>query len=112
MLNDIPDDYKNKQVFLNSLGVKGFAWDKETIISFLKDKRLDNVIILGGDVLICENGKLRYTYDNWYIGDKNIQESHLEYCKRSKEEALNYIINYPDKAGTLFSPVLQFVPSG
>jgi hypothetical protein len=82
--------------YLNFLHAKGialsdtnpgsteYALKLEDVFSAVDLLNTSNTAILGGDILSKKNGKLNYTYENWYCqqqdkeeSDKFISRSHL-----------------------------------
>lgn len=59
------------------------------------------VAVLGGDVLMQEDGSLKYVYASWYCS-KQDGESVDEYAERSLQYALSYVSN--------FKPAYEFDP--
>ncbi|PIP93970.1 MAG: hypothetical protein COW00_02930 [Bdellovibrio sp. CG12_big_fil_rev_8_21_14_0_65_39_13] len=108
MEKKIPDKYQQELLELNMPGVEGKAWSKELLLKFLDDNSSKDFAIVGGDVIeIDENGKMKYTYDNWGIDGRNIGESFHEYSGRCAVLTREYILNYPAKENTRFVPVMS-----
>lgn len=96
-------------VFLQNRGydlrkLKGQALDNINIITkaLTREEALETVRfyaeleipILGGDVFYLDKeGKIDWTYDNWYFM-RTVEESDVEYLKRSIIETELYIKNY------------------
>jgi len=111
MERPLSEKYKNRIRPINIEGVIGFAWERELLIAFLKDKESDYYAILGGDVFILVNGQMEYTYDNWGVESRSPRESFDSYVKRCKEITLKYIDSYPISKNILFGPVMTSEPT-
>lgn len=86
---------------LQDVGVGGFALAMEDALDAVRSLVGSRVAIAGGDVLRIENGRPRYTYDNWYVNRQG-DESLEEYLTRSWNTAERYIREYPDpRDGTI-----------
>lgn len=67
---------------------------------------LSNKPILGGDVYKLVNGRIESTSDSWYC-DRKESEPSYDYVVRSYHIACDYIRDYPGKANTFFSIVIE-----
>jgi len=87
---DIPEELKGKEISLKHLHLSETAWRKEDALLLAEHLGKIGSIILGGDVLAKDAGVYRHNYDNWYLkpGDAG--------AAVSVEQAINYIINYPE----------------
>ncbi|MFQ5501149.1 MAG: Imm40 family immunity protein, partial [Phycisphaerae bacterium] len=54
------------------------------------------IAILGGDVLQRKNDIVQYTYDNWYVANKDSGSDWQEYVALSCKTAQDYITKYPE----------------
>ncbi len=106
MEKQLPDEYESKKISLNSLNAIGFAWKREDFLKFLQDPISKEFAILGGDVLIFEQGALTYTYDNWFVSERPKTETFQTFCERAHAEALRYLLAYPKRDNVSFSPTL------
>ena len=75
------------------------------MLEFLRDEEVKGFAVLGGDVVLVENGKLSYTYDNWYT-DSEVGEAYEHYCARSRAYTLEYVLRYPSEKSVIFAPVM------
>ncbi len=106
MEKQLPEEFELKKISLSSLNVSGFAWTREDFLKFLEHPISSQFAILGGDVLLIQHGELSYTYDNWYVSDRQKTESFTDFCRRGHAEALRYLNAYPKKDNVVFSPTL------
>ncbi|MFA6260973.1 MAG: Imm40 family immunity protein [Bacteroidia bacterium] len=78
---------------LDILGVNEYAWPSDLVIQLIKLTAKNNLLILGGDVLVMKKGIPSYTGDSWTYQENDVVEGEnksLDYIKR-------YIdINGPD----------------
>ena len=95
-----------KSVSLELLGVNGFAYPRKEALKIANRYFNSNKPILGGDVYKLVNGRIESTSDSWYC-DRKESESSYDYVVRSYHIACDYIRDYPDKANTFFSIVIE-----
>jgi len=88
------------------LGVNGFAYPRKEALKIANRYFNSNKSILGGDVYKLVNGRIESTSDSWYC-DRKVSESSYDYVVRSYHIAYDYIRDYPDKANTFFSIVIE-----
>jgi len=106
----VPDYIKEKilenSTRLDRYGMRDLVWNKENAEKVICSIMPDDIGILGGDVYIIENDRLRPLYDNWYC-EPNEGEAKKDFFLRTKQKSLSYIMNYPVKTGEniLFSLV-------
>lgn len=82
---------------LEEIGIKSFGFLKEDSLKFIELLLLDNIPILGGDVLLIdENNKIQLIFDGWYC-EKEENETDKQYTIRSGVLASNYIREYKNK---------------
>ena len=70
----IYEDLINYAYYLTDYGWNGsieIAWSSEDVYDAIKILKKKKILILGGDVCLIDNGKIKYTYDNWYTDDVN-----------------------------------------
>lgn len=95
----IPDRYREilelRGFSLQEIGSAGSALAKSDALEAVDALKESQVAILGGDVVISTNGKLRYAKENWYI-KKGSNEDLRDYLARSRQKAEDYIQTYPD----------------
>lgn len=75
------------------IGVDEFALLKSDALKALQMLQEHRIPVLGGDVYCNDNGKIKYTYDNWYC-DRENNENNDEYALRSIINAKYFIENY------------------
>ena len=92
-----------KSVSLELLGVNGFAYPRKEALKIANGYFNSNKPILGGDVYKLVNGRIESTSDS----DKKESESSYDYVVRSYHIACDYIRDYPGKANTFFSIVIE-----
>jgi hypothetical protein len=102
----LPELYEQKKIDLSGLGVRSFAWDRETILRFLSDQTCRDFVVLGGDVIEKTVNGYRHRNENWYIEGRNPDEPIELYADRSRKKAINYISAYPDNPNVSFAPVI------
>jgi hypothetical protein len=102
----IPDSYRELERIrgrpLREIGSAGFALGRLDALQALALLSGSLTGVLGGDVLKVTDGRLRYTYDNWFV--KRIpDEDVMDFLTRSIVESDAYIRAYPDSEdGTVF----------
>ncbi len=78
------------------LGVKEWGLKREDALKLIRIMAEEKKPCLGGDVLVVnDKGKLRYTYDHWYI-EKSKDDTDEEYTTKSILKAESYISNYKE----------------
>ena len=97
--------FESRGISLQDIGVNNFALDKTSTLEYFQKLFKEHVAILGGDVYLLKDGKLKLTYDNWYC-NRGESESMESYVARSIDEAKTYIENYSDDTA-LFCLVLN-----
>jgi hypothetical protein len=80
---------------LEEIGVRGVALTRRFALDAVASLRGTQVAVVGGDVLVVDGGKPRYTGDNWYV-QRLQDEDVFAYIARSHAKAANYISNYRD----------------
>jgi hypothetical protein len=65
----VPPDLQATALSLHPIGFRDYAWAKANIDEVLLFCLHNGLIILGGDVLMDQDGQLSHTYDNWYARD-------------------------------------------
>lgn len=109
---DFPKDLLEVAVNLHSLGLREVAWPRHEALEVVDWYNARGHAILGGDVFIADENfsKINYASANWFVNEKQIKESWLEYTKRSREVAYKFIANYQEQKGkvTLYSVVSSF----
>lgn len=90
---DILSNFLSKGISLDNMGVNETCWAYDDILDIINYLYKKEYAVLGGDVLIKNNGSIQYTYDNWYV-DKKEDESLAGYLKRCRDESINYINKY------------------
>lgn len=61
---------------ISELGVKDLAFtaqEADKLIEHLKEKQ---VLIFGGDLILIEQGKMKYSYENWYSNSPNYLDTY------------------------------------
>lgn len=108
----IPEQYRrlenDRGRSLSEIGAKGIAFTRSDILTALQCLKGSQIVVLGGDVLTDDKGKLRYTHDSWYVNRRD-GEAIVDYVERSIERAENYVRNFPDPddSTVFYSPVLS-----
>jgi hypothetical protein len=83
---------------LEKTGIKSFGFLKEDSLKFIDILLMDDIPVLGGDVLLIDNnGKIQLIFDGWYC-DKKECETDEQYTKRSRTVAKNYIQKYKNES--------------
>jgi hypothetical protein len=79
---------------LEIIGIKSFGFLKEDALKLIELLLLDNIPILGGDVLLIDkNNKMQLIFDGWYC-KKEESETNEQYIKKSGMIAMDYICKY------------------
>lgn len=106
MLNEIvPQMIYSKGIDLHdSVGVNEIAWYFSDALEVIQFLRLNNFVILGGDVYKMGKEGIEVTFDNWYF-DKSCGENQLN---ESAEKAKSYISNYHARNGDGFAYTFVF----
>ena len=61
----LSQEYETKKIEIEYS--EGFAWDRKTILSFLKEQAFKDIVILGGDVLEKnQEGSLELNGSGWF----------------------------------------------
>jgi hypothetical protein len=112
MKKTLPEKYEERKVIVD--GGLGFGWDRETMIEFLTDSDISDIAILGGDVLEFDDKakKFKTNYDNWFLDRNGSTESFADYCVRSRQKTLEYVMAYKKEfKRIIFAPVLSSEPT-
>ena len=107
MQTKMPKAYLVKTNLTSIGGTPERVWDRALLLDFLNDPSCKDFVILGGDVVELTDGQMRYTYDNWALEERKIDEPFPSYCERSRAVARAYISRYPDLPHLYFLPVLD-----
>ena len=88
-----------KKIFQNAISlekhhVNDLAWHQEYTLSLIHALINDQIGILGGDVIILNRHSVNFTGDNWHC-EPSPNESASDFYRRSKNESIKYIHNYP-----------------
>ncbi len=78
---------------LMNYGIEGsheFAWKSENVFDAIEILQKKEIPILGGDVCYLKNGKIDYTYDNWYLTNDELEDG----TEKTYKKTINYINNY------------------
>jgi hypothetical protein len=79
---------------LEIIGIQSFGFLKEDALKFIELLLLDNIPILGGDVLLIDkNNTMQLIFDGWYC-KKEESETNEQYIKKSGMIAIDYICKY------------------
>lgn len=105
--NTFPEELLNLAKSLEHLGISEVAWDWQNAIRTVDFLCGCNYMILGGDVYKSSNGKLKSTYDSWYL-NKDVTRSREQLLQESKDKAISYINKYHDMYGEDFYYSLVF----
>lgn len=58
---------------LNEYGIKNYAFDLPYAIAYMCEAVNQNKLILGGDIVVSNNGYYVESYDSWYSNQKDPQ---------------------------------------
>jgi Immunity protein 40 len=112
MEKSLPEIYESKKMDLSSLGISGFAWDRESILKFLSDESTTDFVVLGGNVYLVESGAYKPANANWYVTHRGPTEAFKHYAERARARAKTYIEGYPKgPPDVVFSPVITSEPT-
>ena len=77
------------------------VFDKENACVMIEKLRFECMPILGCDVYRMKNDNVEVLLPNLYI-DKNNNESYPDFLRRSCNETMDFIINYPKYKNDIF----------
>ena len=94
----VPMEMLKKSISLKSIGLNELAWygkDAIKAIEYLSNK---GTLILGGDVYIISEQKIKLTYDSWYymLTESRTQQENID---AAKEKAISYIQHFIRRNG-------------
>lgn len=87
------DDILSVGYYLDDIGIRNWALSEVEALVAIERLSEINMPILGGAVLIKENGRLKANYDSWYCIQRN-SESKNSFLVRSISESRKYIDDY------------------
>jgi immunity protein 40 of polymorphic toxin system len=109
------DDYDQlldeKGISLQSPGLRERALRRDDALNAISLLSARNVEVLGGDVYLLREGKIRVAYANWSV-KRLADESDNDYRKRSWERAREYIRSYPNAPDPADIPIFVIVSKG
>jgi hypothetical protein len=109
------DDYDQlldeKGISLQNPGLRERALSRYDALNAINLLASRNVAILGGDVYLLREGKIRLAYANWYV-DRLVNESDNDYRERSWKRASEYIRSYPHAPDVADVPIFVIVAKG
>ena len=96
----------SKGLSLKEIGINNWALTKDQALKAIDHLALEDISILGGDVLRVDDGIIEHTLDNWHC-DHLAGEEIKAFVQRSLLKARDYITNYKIHTGedVLFSIV-------
>lgn len=104
------------EAFLNKWGITlcelnpgDIGLSRGHAIQAIEILRIENRVLLGGDVYFKIHESIRLAYANWYIPAKESSESIDEYVARSLTLGVSYITRFPESAEKV--PLFRLVPS-
>src|SRR5688572_21418504 len=87
------------------LGVEEWAFKRDDALKSLGNWRKKRIPCKGGDVIVDEGRKFRYTHDNWHCQSEEYATKE-EYIEGSIAKAEDYIRIYPESEGGKYYYVL------
>jgi len=94
----VPIDMVKKSISLKNIGINELAWHGKDAIEAIEYLSKNRTLILGGDVYIISEQKIKLTYDNWYYIPVE-SRPHQENIDAAKEKAISYIQHFMRKNG-------------
>jgi len=73
---------------ISELGVQDLAFLPEEADRYIEHLKNEKILILGGDILFVDNGKAKFSYDNWYsestdyLETYQVAKKYFELCKK------------------------------
>jgi|SRR5450631_1409117 len=110
-MNDYDQLLDEKGISLQNPGLRERALSRDDALNAINLLVSRNVAVLGGDVYLLREGKIRLAYANWSV-DRLVDESDDDYRKRSWEHASKYIRSYPNAADPADIPIFVIVATG
>ncbi|WP_022756120.1 Imm40 family immunity protein [Butyrivibrio fibrisolvens] len=102
LVNEIIENNSIEAISLEKIGINGYACTYRQVCELISIFRVNQITILGGDVFVYDNEKIKLTYDSWYVTDKEKCDYELSYKK-----AIDYINIFESKEGVfLYSLVV------
>lgn len=105
----IPDDLRfSGRSLSDSLGVDEFAWDRDTALELVGRLAAAGTSILGGDVYVEDDERLRPAYASWHC-ERRPDERLTTFVERSCAEARRFLESYaePPRRRTLYVLVVS-----
>ena len=94
----VPMEMLKKSISLKSIGFNELAWYGKDAIKAIEHLSNKGKLILGGDVYLISEQRIKLTYDSWYyIPTEN--RTHQENIDAAKEKAISYIQHFIRKNG-------------
>lgn len=86
---------KKKGILLTDLKINSYAFNRTDTLEAIDALEQDGMAILGGDVLVAQEGKWKwgYTNNNWYCNPQPDEVAKF-YIKRCADVARDYVKNY------------------
>lgn len=91
--------------YLEEVGVRNWALQREEALLAVERLRAINVAVLGGDVCSVKEGRVEANYDSWHC-DRDRMESDIDFVERSAENARSYIVNYKAPMGSVLFAIV------
>jgi hypothetical protein len=87
LLDKLPDEVKNSAVSFGSDRSDNYIWSVSRTIEILEILKTDysKQIVLGGDILSNENGKVTYTYTSWHYDPTDADVTNAESIAKANE---------------------------
>ncbi|MGH8601616.1 MAG: Imm40 family immunity protein [Gammaproteobacteria bacterium] len=94
--------------FLESVGVRNWALEREAALAALEQLTAAGVAVLGGDVYAVSGANVESNYDSWYC-NRDSGEAEADFVERSIAKAKSYIANYRATAGSVLFAIVPNV---
>lgn len=113
MERQLSKKYQDKILKVNIPGYEGYAWDRNTALSFLNDEEeWKKYAILGGDVLKVVDGQMMFDYCFWgESGGRDPRTPFIDYAVKCRNLSFEYITKYPNIPNVLFVFVMSSEPT-
>jgi len=110
VITQLPTSLVDAAIVNEPEGCEHVAWRRADALGVLRHLAPSDVAALGGDVLVRDARGFRHTYDGWTCSHR-AGESWSDYAARSRREAHEYMIRYPERGEVAYVLVLQGKPS-
>ena len=93
-LSEDIDAVLSEGIPLHRSGTNNWALTRDQALSALDSLEQREVVVLGGDIYVEEDGEIRSNHDSWYF-ETSSNVTHTPHFKVSIDKARAYIASYP-----------------